>query len=162
MLHYHDMLSPPLTYKFQQQRRRAQNRDSQRAYRQRKEQRIEELEQQLSIANAEYENLSTAYQQLRTELDSMSLHMYDSSDSQTVADESAGYVSSDDVVPSLDGTASTISDAGAFDESPMLPPLFFLDTTAASGDQQQQQITLANIWDQVPQWTQPGHPAGIP
>lgn len=49
------------------QRRRAQNRASQRAYRERKDQRIKDLEQMLNDAKARNDVLSQAYAELHTE-----------------------------------------------------------------------------------------------
>lgn len=49
------------------QRRRAQNRASQRAYRERKDQRIKDLEQMLSDARARNDVLSQAYAELHAE-----------------------------------------------------------------------------------------------
>ncbi|KAJ9143416.1 hypothetical protein NKR23_g6554 [Pleurostoma richardsiae] len=48
-------------------RRRAQNRQSQRAYRERKEQRIKELEEQLASVNCKNETLSSACEALRAQ-----------------------------------------------------------------------------------------------
>lgn len=50
-----------------QQRRRAQNRASQRAYRERKDQRIKDLEQMLNDSKARNDVLSQAYAELHSE-----------------------------------------------------------------------------------------------
>jgi hypothetical protein len=52
-------------------RRRAQNRASQRAYRERKEQRIRDLEKLLDEAHRRHDALTQAYVALRTEMESM-------------------------------------------------------------------------------------------
>lgn len=56
-----------LTFVLLQQRRRAQNRASQRAYRERKDQRIKDLEQLLNDAQTRNDVLSQSYAELYTE-----------------------------------------------------------------------------------------------
>ncbi|OAQ62100.1 basic-leucine zipper (bZIP) transcription factor [Pochonia chlamydosporia 170] len=60
-------------------RRRAQNRASQRAYRERKEQRIKDLEQLLQEANQREENLTQAYLSLQAEYQRLRAEPHDSS-----------------------------------------------------------------------------------
>jgi AP-1-like transcription factor len=50
-----------------QQRRRAQNRASQRAYRERRERHVKSLEEKLEVINSQHEELSKEYAQLRIE-----------------------------------------------------------------------------------------------
>lgn len=53
------------------QRRRTQNRASQRAYRERREHRLQELEAQVQEAENLNQTLTAAYQDLRAEMDSL-------------------------------------------------------------------------------------------
>lgn len=53
------------------QRRRTQNRESQRAYRERRENRLQELEIQVQEAEILNQTLTTAYQELKTEMDGL-------------------------------------------------------------------------------------------
>ncbi|KUI71363.1 AP-1-like transcription factor CAP1 [Cytospora mali] len=55
----------------QTSRRRTQNRNSQRAYRERREQRLRELEVQVQEAEHLNQTLSTAYQELKAEMDTL-------------------------------------------------------------------------------------------
>lgn len=55
------------------QRRRTQNRNSQRAYRERREQRLRELEAQVQEAELLNQTLTTAYQELKAEMDTLQL-----------------------------------------------------------------------------------------
>jgi AP-1-like transcription factor len=59
--------TPELTHPFARQRRRAQNRASQRAYRERKDQRIKDLEAMLNEAKQKNDVLSQAYAALHAE-----------------------------------------------------------------------------------------------
>lgn len=61
------MRPPLLTTKLKKQRRRAQNRASQRAYRERKDQRIKDLEAMLQEAKQNNDVLSKAYASLHAE-----------------------------------------------------------------------------------------------
>ncbi|KAF3771299.1 transcriptional activator FOSB/c-Fos [Cryphonectria parasitica EP155] len=53
----------------QNSRRRAKNRNTQRAYRERREQRLRELEQQVQQAELLNQTLTSAYQELKAEMD---------------------------------------------------------------------------------------------
>ncbi|EFY89669.1 hypothetical protein MAC_04322 [Metarhizium acridum CQMa 102] len=73
------MAYPYLDALHQFPRRRAQNRASQRAYRERKEQRIRDLEQLLQEARRREETLTQAYLSLRTEYERVSDEQEDGS-----------------------------------------------------------------------------------
>lgn len=57
-----------ISTKYAEQRRRAQNRASQRAYRHRRDEYVKELEQELTNKKAEYDQLLRSYQLLREKI----------------------------------------------------------------------------------------------
>lgn len=64
-------ISHPLMLTTTPKRRRTQNRTSQRAYRERREHRLQELEAQVQEAETLNQTLTAAYQELRAEMDSL-------------------------------------------------------------------------------------------
>ncbi|CAN8096024.1 unnamed protein product [Discula destructiva] len=84
-------------------KRRTQNRNSQRAYRERREQRLSELESQVQQAEALNETLTSAYQELRSELDRLEAEKaqeqyYDQSSAQPSFTSDTAYVPSGSVM----------------------------------------------------------------
>lgn len=72
------------------QRRRAQNRASQRAYRERKDQRIRDLEELLEEAHQKEESLSQAFHTLQVEFDRLVAESQNRGHAGSILDDSVG------------------------------------------------------------------------